>query len=307
MKRLTKTLIPAVAVAALVLTGCAGTSSAQKDADSDDPIVVQFVPTRTEDDMQAEAKPLADLLSEQLDREVKVNIATDYATIVEAMASGKVDVGIMPPASYVLAYDQGAAEAVLQAQIPGTVAETSLESDELVDGFHGEIIVKADSGIDDLTDLKGKTIAAQNAASASGYIFPVVEMADAGLDVNNDVTFTTVAGIDSAILAVINGDVDAAFSFEGGRRLLLNEFPDVTDRVKVMYLTDALIPNDAIAVSTKLGDDLKEQITDAFLAIADDEEGHEIISTLYSHQGYVPADQEAYDLVRDYTERAADL
>lgn len=308
MKRFAAALAP-IAIAAVALTGCSdgGSGADSANAENAEELVVQFVPTRTEDDMQAQAQPLADLLSEQLDRPVEVTIATDYATIVEAMASGQVDVGIMPPASYVLAHDQGAADAVLSAEIPAMDPDTADPLDELVPGFRGEILVGADSGIDGLEDLKGKTIAAQSAASASGYIFPVVEMADAGIDIHNDVTITTVQGIDSAILAVLNGDADAAFSFEGGRTIMKGEFPDITDLASVAYLTEALIPNDAIAVSTQLSDDDKQAVTDAFLAIAEDPEGHETISSLYSHQGYVPADPAAYDVVRDYTERASSL
>lgn len=305
MSRLAKILATG-AVLALALTGCASDTS-KTESNSDKPLVVQFVPTRTDTDMQVQAKPLAELLSAQLDREVKVTIATDYATIVEAMASGKVDVGIMPPASYVLAHDQGAADVVLQAQIPAVDPLTSLPTDELVDGFRGEILVKADSGIKSIDDLKGKTIAAQSAASASGYIFPVVEMAEAGIDINKDVTIVNVTGIDSAILAVMNGDADAAFSFEGGRVLLLKEFPNITDLVSVAHLTKTKIPNDAIAVSTKLSAEESQKIKDAFLAIAADPEGLEIVSSLYSHKGYVEADQGAYDIVREFTERAADL
>jgi len=103
--------VAAVTVATLSLLGCAGSP----DADTQEALTVQFVPSRTDSDMQAEAQPLATLLSEQLGREVKVSIATDYSTIVEAMAAGQVDIGIMPPATYVLAHDRGAAEALLQA------------------------------------------------------------------------------------------------------------------------------------------------------------------------------------------------
>ncbi|GGH34440.1 phosphate/phosphite/phosphonate ABC transporter substrate-binding protein [Microbacterium album] len=303
-RKLTRTLLPAAAVLALALSGCAGGGQS---ADEDEPLVLQFVPTRTDSDMQAQAQPLASLLSDELGREVQVTIATDYSTIIEAMAAGQVDIGIMPPATYVLAHDQGAAEVLLQAQIPAMDPDTATPTDMLVDSFRGEIVVRADSGIESLEDLRGATIAAQNAASASGYIFPVVELADAGLDIHEDLTITTVAGIDSAILAVLNGDVDAAFAFEGGRVLLLSEIPDITEQVSVLYLTENRIPNDAIAVQPSMDADLKQQVKDAFLAIAADPEGHEIVSSLYSHQGYAEADQAAYDIVREYTERAGDL
>ena len=57
---------------------------------------------------------------------VNVTLATDYSTIVEAMASGKVDIGIMPPAAYVQARDQKAAEAILTSQLGAYNHETGL-------------------------------------------------------------------------------------------------------------------------------------------------------------------------------------
>lgn len=309
MSGLRKKLLPAAAAIATLamLAGCAPSGNSDNTED-DSPLTLQFVPTRTEENMEAAAQPLAALLTEQLGREVKVTIATDYTTIIEAMASKKIDIGIMPPATYVMAHDQGAADAILAAKLPATITETA-EKDptNLVDGFRGEILVRTDSGINSIQDLKGKTIAVQSPASASGYIFPVVELADAGLDIHSDLTLRNIAGIDSAIIAVINGEVDAAFSFEGGRVLLKKEYPNVINEVKVLYLTEAWIPNDTIAVNTSISDDLREKIRQAFLAIAADPAGLEIVSGLYSHLGYTEVNDSNYDIVRDYTKRAGDL
>ena len=63
---------------------------------------------------------------QKLDREVEVTLATDYSTIVEAMASGQVDLGIMPPAAYVQAKDMDAAEAILTSQLGAYDPETGL-------------------------------------------------------------------------------------------------------------------------------------------------------------------------------------
>ncbi len=48
--------------------------------------------------------------------------------------------------------------------------------------FKGEILVRSDSDMQELTDLKGKKIATLSANSASGYIYPVAELKDAGVD-----------------------------------------------------------------------------------------------------------------------------
>jgi len=289
-----------------VLVACGGNNGNAGNTQKDK-LVLQFVPTRAGESMDAKAKPLGDLLSKELGIDVEVTIATDYTTIIEAMASNKVDIGIMPPNSYVQAHDQGAADAVLQALIPATSKETG-EKDfkNLVDGFHGEILVRADSGINSLDDLKAKTIAVQNAASASGYIFPVVELKAHGFDINNDLKLQTVQGIDTGIMSVVNKDVDATLSFEGGRTIVKKDVPTIFQDVKVLYLTEKTIPNDAIAVSSQMDEEMKEKVKAAFLAIAKDEEGKAIISDLYSHQGYVASDDSKYDVVREYSKKAAE-
>lgn len=292
---------------AVALTGCASGNSKQEDA-AKEKLVVQFVPTNNDGTMEAKAKPFAEYLSKKLDRQVDVTLATDYSTIVEAMASGQVDIGIMPPAAYVQAKDMDAAEAILTSQLGDYDQETGLPLEgQLTNTFKGEILVRADSGLNELTDLKGKKIATLSPNSASGYIYPVAEMKDAGVDPTTEATLTTVNDIPSEITAVLNGQMDAAFVFEGARNVFASSFADndLFKELKVLYLTEGDIPNDAIAVQPKMDDALKKEIKDVFLNMKDDEEGAEAMS-LWGHQGYEKAADSAYDTIREYTEKAAE-
>lgn len=292
---------------AVALTGCASGNSKQEDA-AKEKLVVQFVPTNNDGTMEAKAKPFAEYLSKKLDRQVDVTLATDYSTIVEAMASGQVDIGIMPPAAYVQAKDMDAAEAILTSQLGDYDQETGLPLEgQLTNTFKGEILVRADSGLNELTDLKGKKIATLSPNSASGYIYPVAEMKDAGVDPTTEATLTTVNDIPSEITAVLNGQMDAAFVFEGARNVFASSFADndLFKELKVLYLTEGDIPNDAIAVQPKMDDALKKEIKDVFLNMKDDEEGAEAMS-LWGHQGYEEAADSAYDTIREYTEKAAE-
>ena len=292
---------------AVALTGCASGNSKQEDA-AKEKLVVQFVPTNNDGTMEAKAKPFAEYLSKKLDRQVDVTLATDYSTIVEAMASGQVDIGIMPPAAYVQAKDMDAAEAILTSQLGDYDQETGLPLEgQLTNTFKGEILVRADSGLNELTDLKGKKIATLSPNSSSGYIYPVAEMKDAGVDPTTEATLTTVNDIPSEITAVLNGQMDAAFVFEGARNVFASSFADndLFKELKVLYLTEGDIPNDAIAVQPKMDDALKKEIKDVFLNMKDDEEGAEAMS-LWGHQGYEEAADSAYDTIREYTEKAAE-
>jgi phosphonate transport system substrate-binding protein len=292
---------------AVALTGCAGSNSTKEDT-AKEKLVVQFVPTNNDGSMEAKAKPFAEYLSKKLDRQVEVTLATDYSTIVEAMASGQVDIGIMPPAAYVQAKDMDAAEAILTSQLGDYDQETGLPVEgQLTNTFKGEVLVRADSDLNELTDLKGKKIATLSPNSASGYIYPVAELKDAGVDPTTEATLTTVNDIPSEITAVLNGQMDAAFVFEGARNVFASSFADndLFKDLKVLYLTEGDIPNDAIAVKPGMDEALKTEIKDVFLNMKEDEEGAEAMA-LWGHQGYQEAADSAYDTIREYTEKAAE-
>ena len=273
-----------------------------------DTLNVQFVPTNNDGSMEAKTGPFADYLSEKLGMDVEVTLATDYSTIVEAMASGKVDLGIMPPAAYVQARNLDAAEALLSSQLVAYDEDTEQPlEDTYTSTFKGEVLVKADSDMESLEDLKGKKIATLSPNSASGYIYPVAEMKDLGIDPLTDCTLTTVNDIPSEITAVLNGQQDACFVFQGARYVFASKFSDydLFKDLKVLYLTEGDIPNDAIAVQPSMDDELKDKIKEVFLNMADDEEGKDAMS-LWGHTGYGEADEAAYDTIEEYTYKAAE-
>ena len=300
-KRITALLMLVVMVFTLVSCG------SSKTAEKDNKLTVQFVPTNNDGSMEAKAKPFQEYLSEKLGMDVEVTLATDYSTIVEAMESGQVDLGIMPPAAYVQARGLNAAKAVLTSVLSGFNRETGAPEEGVTRGaFKGEILVKADSDIQTLEDLKGKKIATLSPTSASGYIYPVAEMKDAGIDPVTETTLTTVNDIPSEITAVLNGQQDAAFVFEGARYVFSGAFPDndLVNDLRVLYLTEGDIPNDAIAVQPDMDEDLQAKIIEVFKNMANDEAGLDAMS-MWSHTGYVEADESTYDTVESYTEKAA--
>lgn len=294
--KIKKSLSIFIAILSFILVGCANPVDDQS-------LDVQFVPTNQDGSMEAMADPFADYLSEQLDREVNVTLATDYSTIVEAMASGQVDIGIMPPAAYVQARSQGSAEAILTSELTAYDEETGREIEgENSETFRGEILIAADSDIKSLSDLDGTNIATLNPASASGYIYPVAELMDEGLYPGDDYNVTTVSDIPSQMTAVLNGQQDAAFVFEGARDVFQDAFGDVDlfEELEVLYLTEGEIPNDAIAVHPTLDEELKEAIQKVFLEMPNNTEGQEAMS-MWNHLGYNKANEEAYDTVEEYT------
>ncbi len=306
----TNKLLKAALVAGMLMTTACGSGEKKETADDNatpTSLTVQFVPTNNDGSMEAKVKPFEEYLSEQLGCDVTVTLATDYSTIVEAMASGKVDIGIMPPAAYVQAREQGAAKALLSSALGDYDENEQPVADSAVSTFKGEVLVKADSTMTNLADLKGKTIATLSANSASGYIYPVAEMKDLGIDPTTDCTLITVNDIPSEITAVLNGQADAAFVFEGARYVFKGKFEnnDLFKDLKVLYLTKGDIPNDAIAVNPSMSTDLQEKVKEVFLNMPNDEAGKEAMA-MWNHTSYSEADEAAYDTIEDYIAKAAE-
>ena len=295
-------LVAAVTLAACGSGGASTDSAAEEAGYVPEKLTVQFVPSQAAETLEAKAKPLEQLLSNELGIPVTVSVSTDYNTIVEAMASKQVDVGFLPPNAYVLANEQSNVKVLLQAQRYGIKQPGGESTDELVDSYRSMIVVKSGSDIKDLEDLKGKTIATQDVTSSAGYVWPVAEMKKAGIDINTDVTTVQVKGHDQAVLSVLNGDVDAAFVFEDARNTVKNDYPEIMDEVEPMYFTEP-IPNDTISVRSDMSEEWDKKIQDAFIAIGKDEEGKQIISDIYSHEGYVVSQDSNFDIVREYAEQ----
>jgi len=296
-----------LALAASVLSACGTSKTDSTNASGAKDYVpktltVQFVPSQNAGTLEAKAKPLEKLLSDRLDIPVKVSVSTDYNTIIEAMASKKVDIGFLPPTAYVIAHDKGAANVLLQAQRYGVDDQTGQPTKDLVDFYKSEFIVKKDSNINDIKDLKGKKIAFQDVTSSAGYVWPAASLMDAGIDPTKDVQGVTVKGHDQAVISLLNGDVDAAVVFQDARTIVQKDYPNVFKDTKIIKFTEK-IPNDTISVRSDMNKDWVKKIQDAFVEIGKDPEGHKIIEDIYSHEGYTPSNDKVFDIVRDYAKK----
>lgn len=260
---------------------------------------VQFVPSQNAETLEAKARPLEKLLGDRLGIPVKVSVSTDYNTVIEAMASKQVDIGFLPPSNYVVAHDtRKAADLLLQALRFGVDDATGQATKDMVDFYKAMLVVKADSPIQSVKDLKGKRIGWQGVTSAAGYVYPGYLLKKEGIDPQTDVQPTQFQGHDKAIIALLNGQVDAVGVFQDIRANMMKDYPDVFKQTKVLAFSDK-IPNDTIAVRSDMDAEWRKKIQDAFIAIGNDAEGQKIVSDVYSHKGYKVAEDAAFNIVRD--------
>lgn len=234
-------------------------------------LVMAFVPSQQTDVVLSSGQILARMLSVALGIPVEAFVATSYSATIEAMCSGRADIGALNPFGYVLAHDKCGVE----------VAAVSLRLG--LPYYRAQI--SARPGINTINDLRGKRFAFVDPASTSGYLFPAALLKKQGNDPDKFFSQTVFAGSHpNVILAIYRGQVDGGATFEDARDNVRAQFPDVNDKVKPIAFTNP-IPNDTWSLNPKLSATLKARIKDRLLRIAATAEGRAALQSLYSIQG----------------------
>jgi phosphonate transport system substrate-binding protein len=252
-------------------------------------LVFGFVPSVEADKIAENAQPMADYLSKELGMPVETYTTQDYAGLVEAMKSGQVDIGSLPPLAYVLAKDRGAADVMLKTSRRGSPT------------YHAMFTARAGSGITKIEDAKGKRIAFVDPSSASGFLFPAAYLKKQGIEPDSYFSQTVFAGgHDAAIRAVYTGEVDVAATYDDARNKLekLDAYKDVKTKVVPIGKTDE-IPNDTISIRSGLAPELVAKIKAAFLKYKDTPEGKKTLDDVYEVDDLLDAADADYDPVRE--------
>lgn len=84
-------------------------------------------------------------------------------------------------------------------------------------GYYSVMVTLSDSGIESLEDMKGKNLGFADPNSTSGFLIPSIELADQLGDLNQYFASTEFqGGHENGVLAVLNGDIDAAVTWVSG-------------------------------------------------------------------------------------------
>lgn len=285
---------------AMGLTACSNNSKKSVNTYTPKELNVQFVPSVQANKIEAKAKPLAKLLSKKLGIPVHVTVSTDNTALVESMASKKVDVGFLPSDAYVLAHKRKAADPLLQAMRYDYDEPSGKQNPNKLDSkYQSMIIVRKNSKIKSIKDLKGKKIAIQDPTSTTGYILPVAELYKKGINVVKDDNLVNVKGHDQGVVSVLNGDTDAAFVFKDARNLVAKDEPNVFKEVKPIYFTKK-VPNDTISVRSNMSSAFRKKLAKSMKEIVKTKEGAKILNNIYDHYGYKDAKDSDYNIIREY-------
>ncbi len=266
-----------------------GLAANARAAEAPKQLVMAVTPSNIPTELFKASEAFAAELGKKLGLKIKVYMPTDYIGVVEALRNKTADMAFVHAAGYVFSNREAKAQIIA------------------VDVWHGKtnyasrFFVRKDSGFKRLEELRGKNIAFVDPGSTSGYVYPMVMLMKKGLVKDRDPkTFfkeAMFAGThEAALLALLNGSVDAVASFDLAPQQYLKEKERVE---KLTYIAETdPIPEAGMCVREGLDPTLVGKIRDALMAF-NAPEYRPILKDFYGIDGFAPAKDSDYNPVRE--------
>lgn len=257
-KRQTLTALAITALLALLLTACGDDTSADEASATCPNGKIRFGVEPYEDPAKLTPayQAVAEALSDKLDCPVEVTIVEDYSAEVLAMQNGQLEIAQYGPLGFVFASKIAGAEPLVSF---GT-ADGELSS------YTAGIWVPKESDLQSVDDLTGRTLALGGIGSTSGDALPREALKQAGI-AESDLKIEYAGGHPEALLALVNGKVDAA---QINSQTLATATAEGTLDVAAyrQIWTSEPIPNDPITVRSDLSQEFKDALLDALLTLS---------------------------------------
>jgi len=224
---------------------------------------------------------------------------TSEAQVLEALTNNNTHIAALSAFAYLLARESGTATAGLASVKAGEpfygaqfIANRESEFVVYFDELLGENTAEADQA---LSQFDSKKPCWSDDASPSGFVIPLGFLIRANAKPR---TGAFLAGQPPVVRAVYAEDIcDFGATFIDARKspALEADYPDVLERVVVIWQIPAIIPYETISFSTTLPFEMRRALLRAFVDVIATEEGKIAMQTVYGVEALEPVDDSRYD------------
>ncbi len=250
-------------------------------AQAEEVLRVSAIPDEAPTELQRKFAPLGAYLEAETGMKVSFVPVTDYAAVVEALATRKIDMAWLGGFTFVQASIRTKGTAVPLVQRAEDAKFTSR-------------FITASEGIKGFADLKGKTFAFGAPSSTSGHLMPRYFLGQEGINPDRDFKNTAFSGAHDATVAFVQaGKVDAGVLNASVWDKLVEQNKVDTSKVRVFATTPPYFDYNW-TVRGDLDPKLQARLRDAFLKLDAANPAHKDIMALQRASKFVPTKAENY-------------
>lgn len=166
------------------------------------------------------------------------------------------------------------------------------------DDFRGIILVRRDSGINTVANLKGKAVSYPAPTALAATMMPQYYLHTHGIDINRDIENRYVGSQESSIINVLRGHVAAGATWPVPWKTFSKENPQLADQLEVKWQTEPLQNNGWVVRK-----DLPTAVIDKFAALLFDlakhEQGRAMLARIPVTR-FEPANDDSYEPVQAF-------
>jgi len=242
-----------------------GFSSVQAANATKDALTLGIFPRRNTNVTVKLFNPLAEHLTKQLGKRVIIKTSRNFSTFWKEILNGRYDIVHYNQYHYITSRDKIGYKVIAKNEEFGE------------DTIAGSILVRKDSGIKKLSDLKGKTISFGGGSKAmQSYILPLFFLREAGLT-EQDYGSIFAKNPPNAIMSVYFRQADAAGS--GDKVLDLPMVTEIIHKDELRFLVRGeQLPHLPWAVSPKIGRTMRLKIQDTLTSLAKTPQGQRVLN-----------------------------
>jgi len=231
--------------------------------------------------------PIAAYLSENIDGvSFKIEASRNYASYDNKLYSRKFHFALPNPFQTVNSLEHG-------YKVFGKMADD--------ENFRGIFLVRKDSNIKKVTDLKGQAVSFPAPTALAATMMPQYYLQQNGLNVMQDIDIKYVGSQESSIMNVMLGDTIAGATWPPPWRALSKERPELAKELTVIWQTTPL-PNNSWVIRDDINDDVARDVKKLLLNLHNHSQGKKWLAKMELSM-FEAANNSTYDPVIDFLDR----
>ncbi|HEY8034769.1 MAG TPA: phosphate/phosphite/phosphonate ABC transporter substrate-binding protein [Methylobacter sp.] len=166
------------------------------------------------------------------------------------------------------------------------------------DDFRGIILVRRDSGINTVADLKGKAVSYPAPTALAATMMPQYYLHTHGININRDIENRYVGSQESSIINVLRGHVAAGATWPVPWKTFSKENPQLAEQLEVKWQTEPL-QNNGWVVRKDLPAELANKFASLLFNLDQHEQGREMLARIPVTR-FEPANDDSYGPVQAF-------
>lgn len=277
------------------------------------PINIGYIISGNQINIETLSEAMISTLEDKTGYEVRFDAFADPQEAFDNLRQGKVHFIFLQPLTYLAASERDLVVPLLVSNHFGLYnygTQFFANKDSGFTSYFDEKTNKSTTTADlALRQFEGKRPCWTEPSSISGTIIPYGILAQNGISFLPAAYLQTPSATIRAIYIKGICDFGATYSHSGDPRTssqVINDLPDILDRIKIIWQSDAIIPSLGLSASVTVPAQMQVDIKNAFLSLITEENGKSIVSDAlqYDIQGFQSIEDDYYDALRELVKAA---